>query len=87
MRCAVKVVLETELRILTKDTVETLICLTAIAGLKVQKVIPFEQVLAVENMRPGGDPLMYAHGEFGRWIPLGAAPGAPVDELDLSDPD
>lgn len=45
------------------------------------------EVLAVESMRPGGDPLMYAHGEFGRWIPLGAAPGTPIDELDLSDPD
>jgi flavin reductase (DIM6/NTAB) family NADH-FMN oxidoreductase RutF len=45
------------------------------------------EVIAAESTRPGGDPLMYAHGEFGRWMPLGAAPGTPIDELDLADAD
>jgi flavin reductase (DIM6/NTAB) family NADH-FMN oxidoreductase RutF len=45
------------------------------------------EVLAAENVSRGGDPLMYAHGEYGRWLPLGAAPGTPIDELDLDDSD
>jgi flavin reductase (DIM6/NTAB) family NADH-FMN oxidoreductase RutF len=45
------------------------------------------EVIAAESARPGGDPLMYAHGEYGRWLPLGAAPGSPIDELDAADPD
>jgi flavin reductase (DIM6/NTAB) family NADH-FMN oxidoreductase RutF len=43
------------------------------------------EVLDVERNGVGGDPLLYAHGEFGRWVPIGEAPGAPVDELDLAD--
>jgi flavin reductase (DIM6/NTAB) family NADH-FMN oxidoreductase RutF len=45
------------------------------------------EVLAVDSTGPGGDPLMYAHGDFGRWTRLGAAPGTPIDELDLDDAD
>jgi flavin reductase (DIM6/NTAB) family NADH-FMN oxidoreductase RutF len=45
------------------------------------------EVIGVESTGPGGDPLLYAHGEFGRWVPIGAAPGTPIDELDLSDRD
>jgi flavin reductase (DIM6/NTAB) family NADH-FMN oxidoreductase RutF len=43
------------------------------------------EVLGVERNGAGGDPLLYAHGEFGRWVPLGEAPGLPIDELDLAD--
>jgi flavin reductase (DIM6/NTAB) family NADH-FMN oxidoreductase RutF len=43
------------------------------------------EVLAVERNDAGGDPLLYAHGEFGRWVPIGEAPGTPIDELDLAD--
>jgi flavin reductase (DIM6/NTAB) family NADH-FMN oxidoreductase RutF len=43
------------------------------------------EVLGVERNGPGGDPLLYAHGEFGRWMPIGEAPGTPIDELDLAD--
>jgi flavin reductase (DIM6/NTAB) family NADH-FMN oxidoreductase RutF len=43
------------------------------------------EVVGVERNGIGGDPLLYAHGEFGRWVPLGEAPGMPGDELDLDD--
>jgi flavin reductase (DIM6/NTAB) family NADH-FMN oxidoreductase RutF len=43
------------------------------------------EVTSVESLRPGQDPLMYAHGEFGRWAPLGAAPSTAIDRLDLAD--
>jgi flavin reductase (DIM6/NTAB) family NADH-FMN oxidoreductase RutF len=42
------------------------------------------EVLAVERNGAGGDPLLYAHGEFGRWMPIGEAPGSSTDELDLA---
>jgi flavin reductase (DIM6/NTAB) family NADH-FMN oxidoreductase RutF len=45
------------------------------------------EVRWAERTGPGGDPLLYAHGDFGRWVPIGAAPGTPIDELDLSDRD
>ncbi|NJC70305.1 flavin reductase family protein [Planosporangium thailandense] len=43
------------------------------------------EVVDVEHNGPGGDPLLYAHGEFGRWVPIGDAPGMPIDELGLAD--
>jgi flavin reductase (DIM6/NTAB) family NADH-FMN oxidoreductase RutF len=43
------------------------------------------EVVGVERNGVGGDPLLYAHGEFGRWVPIGEAPGTPIDELDLAD--
>jgi flavin reductase (DIM6/NTAB) family NADH-FMN oxidoreductase RutF len=43
------------------------------------------EVLGIERNGAGGDPLLYAHGDFGRWVPMGEAPGAPIDELDLAD--
>jgi flavin reductase (DIM6/NTAB) family NADH-FMN oxidoreductase RutF len=43
------------------------------------------EVLGVERNGAGGDPLLYAHGEFGRWVPIGDAPGTPIDGLDLVD--
>jgi flavin reductase (DIM6/NTAB) family NADH-FMN oxidoreductase RutF len=44
------------------------------------------EVIDVAN-GDSGDPLLYAHGEFGRWVPEGegAEPAVPVDELDLAD--
>jgi flavin reductase (DIM6/NTAB) family NADH-FMN oxidoreductase RutF len=42
-------------------------------------------VLSVGRNGTGGDPLMYAHGEFGRWVPMGEAPGTAIEELDLAD--
>jgi flavin reductase (DIM6/NTAB) family NADH-FMN oxidoreductase RutF len=43
------------------------------------------EILDVVHNGAGGDPLLYAHGEFGRWVPVGAAPGMPMAELDLAD--
>lgn len=43
------------------------------------------EVVGVEHNGAGGDPLLYAHGEFGRWVPIGDAPGMPIDELGLAD--
>nr|WP_240940067.1 flavin reductase family protein [Planosporangium flavigriseum] len=43
------------------------------------------EVLATERNGAGGDPLLYAHGEFGRWVPIGEAPGTAMDDLDLAD--
>ncbi len=38
-------------------------------------------------IRDGGDPLLYAHGQFGRWVPLGPGEAGAPEELDGSDID
>lgn len=44
------------------------------------------EVLDVSGDGGNGDPLLYAHGQFGRWSPAGpAAAGEPGEGLDLAD--